>query len=102
MISEILGVDPRDAISGRELADMFGVNIRDITKQIRRERLEGQPICATTSGGGGYYLGDAEAVTRYCGRLLHRGKELFAVRGALLRLADGLPDQDQEGQEGRQ
>lgn len=96
MISEVLGTGRENARTGQQLAEIFGVNIRDIAAQIRRERLQGARICATSGTGKGerpgYYIGSDEEVKAYCNRLLHRGRELFGVRGALLKT---LPADDQ-------
>lgn len=97
MILEVLGEGRANAKTGRELADIFGCDIRDITRQIRRERLKGARICATSKKGTGtpcgYFIGTEEETQAYCNRLLHRGRELFGVRGALLKT---LPAADKE------
>lgn len=102
MISEVLGIGKENARTGRQLAEYFGCDIRQITAQIRRERLKGARICAAsgTKPGEptGYYIGDEAETLIYCNRLLHRGRELFGVRGALLKT---LPAADKGGSHGK-
>lgn len=97
MISEVLGTGKENARTGRQLAEYFGCNIREITAQVRRERLNGAPICAASGRQEGepcgYYLGNEEEIEKYCNRLLHRGREVFGARAALLKL---LPAADKK------
>ena len=81
----------KNAQTGRSLAKFFNCDIRLITAAIRRERLQGIPICATSDHPAGYYLAETdEEIQDYCNRLLHRGRELFGARAALLkRLKEG-------------
>lgn len=56
MIHELLAEGRENARTGRELAQFFDCNIRDITEQVERERREGQPICVATGENPGYYI----------------------------------------------
>lgn len=85
MIHELLAEGRENARTGRELAQFFDCNIRDITEQVERERREGQPICAATGENPGYYLAtDADELETYCNRLKGRAIELFKTRQALI------------------
>lgn len=50
MIADFLAEGKENARTGRELATLFGCDIRTITEQIERERRDGQPICAISRG----------------------------------------------------
>ena len=92
MISELLATGKENARTGRELAQFFGCNIRDITEQVERERRGGQPICAASGENPGYYLAaDADELERYCNNLKNRATELFKTRQALVKLLQQLP-----------
>ncbi len=87
MIHELLGTGKKTARTGRELASMLDTDIRQITRQIERERREGHPICASTDEENpGYYLAGTEKELReYCDRLKKRAIELFKTRQSLVR-----------------
>lgn len=98
MIHELLAEGRENARTGRELADFFKCNIRDITEQVERERREGQPICAATGENPGYYLAaDADELETYCNRLKGRAIELFKTRQALINTLRQI--RDSKGQE---
>lgn len=86
MINEILNKGNQNAITGKELANFFGCDIRKITQQIEIERRAGHPICANMRGkNAGYFLPETdEELENYCKRLYHRGGELLKTRQALL------------------
>lgn len=85
MIHELLAEGRENARTGRELAQIFACNIRDITEQVERERREGRPICAASGENPGYYLAaDADELETYCNRLKGRAMELFKTRKALV------------------
>ena len=96
MIAEVLNHGKENAISGRELAAFLNCNIRDITQAVETERRNGAPICASSGENPGYYLGNAEEIEDYCGRLKHRATELFTTRQALIRTLKGIAEQRQE------
>lgn len=85
---ELLGTGKENAVSGRELAAILHINIRNVTEQIEKERRAGQPICATASGENpGYYLAkDDEELQGYCNALRKRAGELFKTRRALMQI----------------
>lgn len=57
MIFEILPTGAENAVSGSKIAESLGLELRDITKQIERERQCGFAICAATSGSEkGYFI----------------------------------------------
>lgn len=88
MITELLGEGAANARTGKDLAAILGCDLRDITLAVERERREGQPICARTTGKTpGYYLAsNAEELEQYCNRIKGRAIELFKTRQALLRV----------------
>ena len=84
--------------TGRELADFFNCNIRDITQQIERERRAGHPICAASGDNPGYYLAASpEELEHYCRRLENRANELQKTRQALIDVLSQVRDQRQQG-----
>ena len=87
-IHEYLLAGKENAKTGRELAALFHCDLRKITAEIERERREGRPICATSSGENpGYYLpADDKELEAYCNRLKGRAVELFKTRQALIRV----------------
>lgn len=96
MIAEVLGTGKENATTGRVLASLLDMNIRDLTQQIERERRDGAPICASSGENPGYYIGSAEELENYCGRLKHRAVELFKTRQALIKTLQKIAEQ-QEG-----
>lgn len=95
MISDYLAEGRENARTGKELAAFFKCDIRDITQQIEKERRQGIPICATSTGTPGYYIAaDPDELQHYCNRLQHRAIELFKTRQALIRV---LKQAEQKG-----
>lgn len=93
MIAEILKSGEKNAMTGRELAERCGLDMRTITAQIERERRAGQPICAKSRGEKcGYFLAETqEELDLYCNAIRKRAGELFKTRRALLNVKDQLP-----------
>ncbi len=94
MVSELLFTGEKNALPGAELCRVLKVSPRELTRQIRRERKDGAPICATCGGPrAGYYLASSKLEMQvYCKRLLHRMGEVAATRSACLKTVEGLPD----------
>ena len=71
MIAEHLLKGAENAQTGRELARILNIDIRDVVRHIEKERRDGAPICAGAMGSHkGYYLAaDQEELIEYCGRL---------------------------------
>ena len=100
MIHELLFHGSENARTGRELAEIYGCNIREITQQVERERREGWPICAGSGEVPGYYLAaDAEELDKYCNRLKGRAIELFKTRQALIKTLARIRDSKEEAGE---
>lgn len=98
MIHELLATGRENARTGRELAEVLGCNIRDITEQIERERRAGQPICAATGENPGYFLpADPDELDDYCKRLERRAAEVTKTRKALVSVLRQIRDGAQEG-----
>ena len=96
MIYELLTEGAENARTGRELAAVLGMNIRDITAQVEAERRAGKPICAATGEKPGYFLpANTEELQRYCDALKSRAIEVFKTRQALIRVLKGLQEQQQ-------
>lgn len=94
MIHELLAEGRENARTSRELAEYLNCTVRDVTKQIERERRQGQPICAASGENPGYYLAaDADELDRYCHRLHKRAAELYKTRGALISVLRQLQAQ---------
>lgn len=93
MIHELLGEGERSARTGKELAKLLGVQPRDISQAVERERRQGKPICATCDKANpGYYLAEyREDMQHYCDRLHHRAGEIYKTRAACLATMDNLP-----------
>jgi biotin operon repressor len=73
MIHELLSKGSENARTSKELAAVLGCDRRQVTRQIERERNEGQPICANSNKDPGYYIAkDANELQKYCKRLRHR------------------------------
>lgn len=99
MIHELLSEGAENARTGKELAAMLNLNIRDITLQIEVERREGQPICAATGDRPGYFLpATVDELSKYCDALKGRAIEVFKTRQALIRVLKQLQaKQDEQG-----
>lgn len=93
MIYELLGEGEHSARTGKELAKLLGVQPRDISQAVERERRQGKPICATCDRmNPGYYIAEnREDMQRYCDRLFHRAGEIHKTRKACLATMDNLP-----------
>lgn len=97
MITELLGTGKENARPGRELADIIGCDMRDITAQVERERRKGQPICAASGENPGYYLAaNAEELSNYCIRLQHRAAEMNKTKRALMNILRKFPREPEE------
>lgn len=85
MIFEILPLGAANAISGSQIAERLGMERRDVTKQIERERQAGAAICAAVSGDDrGYFMaGDPGELALYLRSLDRRIKNVQKTRRAL-------------------
>ena len=92
MIHEVLNTGAGNPTTGRELAELFSCDIREITERIEYERRQGFPICANSGGGSaGYYMAaDREELDTYCRRLHKRAGELHKTRRYLLKARDKM------------
>lgn len=72
-IAEILNRGSNRAIRKDNLMQLFNMTERELLAEIMRERLEGEPILAKKSDGGGFYLpANQEEIDGYL-NLLKRG-----------------------------
>lgn len=94
MIHEVLNTGADNPTTGRELADMFSCDIRNITERIELERRDGFPICANSNGSNaGYYLAaDRAELETYCNRLHKRAGELHKTRRYLLKALTNMSE----------
>ena len=90
MICELLFEGKENARTGKDLALYLGVDVRQITEQIERERRSGKPICATTDAKRpGYYLPATDKeLAEYCASIARRATELDKTRRALVNVLD--------------
>jgi len=100
MVHELLARGAENARTGRELCEQLGINPRQLTAMIEKERREGRPICASTGTGGsrpGYFLAkNRQEMEHYCKRLRRRAGEIFKTRRACLTTMEGLPPDERE------
>ena len=76
------------AITCRQLCDLTGLEPRQVTLRIMRERREGAPILSDTSG---FWLAEnAEEVARCVKRLHSRAGEIHRTARALALIARGV------------
>lgn len=96
MIYEILSRGASNAKPGRKLAVELGLDQREFTKIVERERKLGFPICATTAGiDRGYYLAaDAAELALYCRSLDRRLKNIQQTRRACGDTLDRMMGQE--------
>jgi len=68
-VYDLLPEGKENAISTQALIDLLGCgNARELTKYVAQERMEGYPICSSTSGG--YYKASTILELRECERSL--------------------------------
>lgn len=93
MIKEILYTGKENARRGRDLCEQLGINPRELTAAIERERKSGAPICASCNGNKpGYYLAATqEEMQIYCRSLYKRAGEIHKTRRACLKALKRLP-----------
>lgn len=98
MVYEFLNKGAENAKSGDAICAALNLQKRQLTQIIERERRAGFPICATSdSKTPGYYIPeDRETMQAYCGRLLHRMREIAKTREACLQSAEALPKREAE------
>lgn len=94
MIHEFLETGAENAITGRDLATMTGLNQRAIQHTVERERRAGWPICASCNGEHpGYFMAANKAeLEQFCRSLFHRAGEVHKTRKALMATMATLPD----------
>lgn len=94
MISEVLLRGKQNAITTDELAAVFNVQPRYITRAVNVERLAGKPICSSNDiSHPGYYLAaNKEEMRSFCEQLRHRAGEIFRTRRACLRSIEKLEE----------
>lgn len=85
MVFDLLGYGRDSARTGRELARLHNVNMREVTKAVQLERKQGYPIAASTQDPKGYYIPDSdEEKADYIRSLDHRISETRHTRKAVL------------------
>ena len=97
MIKELLKTGRDNAITGKELAQLLGLDGRTITALVEKERLSGVPICAACDGRQGYYLAENMIELQdYIGRLSHRATKMLNISRALKETLREMPDYNSE------
>lgn len=83
---QVLPVGEENAIRGRDIANMLGVDIRIVSHLAEEARRSGAMVCATSRGiAAGYYLAaDADEAEAYCSRLGRRAAEMQKTRRIML------------------
>ena len=80
-VADLLHHGAAAALSCRDLAALLGWPLREVTRQIQRERAAGAPICANSSG---YYLPANNAeLDAYLGSLSRRLREVERTHHAV-------------------
>lgn len=103
MITELLMTGRSNAQSARELAGILNCDLREISKNVERERRAGQPICAACGENPGYFLAADEAeLKNYCDRLYRRGGEIMKTRRQLLKVLKQIQEARENEQSGSQ
>lgn len=95
IVEDILPTGKSNAVSGPSICSLLGwSNIRKLTVEVRHERHEGAPICATCDmANPGYYLAEnKKEMQDYCRTLDSRIGELSATRDDCMKTIDSLPD----------
>lgn len=80
-VKEALDYGQENAIGSKDLADLLRFDsIRELQKEIARERKAGAVILSTCEYGGGYFLpADSKEVKRFIRTLENRAKNTFAA-----------------------
>lgn len=85
MIFEILPTGAENAVSGSKIAESLGLELRDVTREIERERQRGAAICAAVAGNDrGYFIAkDAGELALYLRSLNRRIRNVQKTMRAL-------------------
>ena len=83
-VADVLPHGAANAVDGKTLAAALGFKtVRELSKQVERERRAGQPICASVSGERrGYFMGDPNELHLYLRSLDRRLREVRRTRDA--------------------
>lgn len=84
-VADVLPHGAGNAVDGQTLATAMGFkSVRELSRQIQRERLAGAPICAAVSGDSrGYYLASSpDELSAYLRALDRRLREVRRTRDA--------------------
>ena len=84
-VSDFLLIGAENAVSGSKLAESLGLELRDITREIERERQRGVAICAAVAGNDrGYFIAkDAGELALYLRSLNRRIANVQKTKRAL-------------------
>ena len=96
VIYDFLRYGRKNAISSKALAEALGFRtVRELQKQIERERAAGAVILSTCHGGGGYYLSqDPEELHRFTKTLNSRAANTFKAAQSAQRALDAASGQE--------
>lgn len=93
MISEILMEGEENALTGRSICSILGINLRGLQAAVEAERRAGKPICASCGSSSGYYLAsNRDEMEAYCRSLERREKEISKTRRACRKSIADLPE----------
>lgn len=91
MIHELLGIGQANAVTASKLAAALGVNVRQVQAAVRRERLEGFPICATKAFPPGLFIAsEPMELERYRRSLDSELHNLQMTRDAVAGMLDAM------------
>lgn len=101
-VFEFLPYGKGNAIPSKVLAKVLGFqSVRDLQRQIERERSAGAVILSTTLGGGGYFLSDdPDELRRFTQTLNARAKNTIKAAESAQRALDAAAENAYSG--GRQ
>lgn len=96
-ITEYIPIGQENAISARKLADIFGISLRELRKQIEVLRSNGVLICSTCRrDGGGYYRPrNSDETAEYFRRQLSRIGHIWTALSPFKKYLNDLPIEGQ-------
>lgn len=94
MIFELLGMGHANAVTASKLAAELGTTVRQVQAAVRRERLDGIPICATKAVPPGLFIAsDPTELERYWHSLDSELRNLRMTRDAVSDMLDTMTGQ---------
>ena len=83
-ILDYLSTGRQSAHTAAEIAEWMGIRQRDVTRMVERARLQGMPICASSTDRPGYYLAaTADELQAYLHSFRRRRRNMVKTEDAL-------------------